>query len=211
MSNTQKLTRLALFSALSYVVMFVGRVPVFQFLSYDPKDVIITIAGFAFGPLAAAAITFTVSLIEMLLVSSTGIIGFFMNVLSSCGFACVAAFIYKKKHNLQGAVVGLAIGSIVMTALMLLWNFIITPFYLGVPREEVAAMLLPIFLPFNVLKATINSGFVMLLYKPVRRVFSALRIIPNTPQSAKGSRLFVIIAIASFFVIGLCVALIAFV
>ncbi len=211
MSNTQKLTRLALFSAFSYVVMLVGRVPVYQFLSYDPKDVIITIAGFAFGPLAAAAITFTVSLIEMLLVSSTGIIGFIMNVLSSCGFACVAAVIYKKKHNIAGAVVGLAVGSLVMSALMILWNYIITPFYLGVPREDVVAMLLPVFLPFNLLKSAINAGFVMLLYKPVRRVFSALHIIPNTPQNALGSKIFPIVAIISFFIIGLVVALVAFV
>ncbi len=210
MTGTQRLTRLALFTAVAYVVMLVGRVPVYQFLSYDPKDVIIVIAGFAFGPLAAAAISFSVSLIEMLLVSSTGIIGFVMNVISTCGFACVAAVIYKKKHTLQGAIVGLAVGALVMTALMLLWNYIVTPFYLGVPREEVASLLVPIFLPFNLLKATINSGFVLLLYKPLRRVFSSIGIIPNVPQNSSGNKLASILSMALFFLIGIAIAFFVF-
>ncbi len=210
MNKTQRLTRLALFSAVAYVVMLIGRVPVFQFLSYDPKDVIITIAGFAFGPLSAAAITFVVSLIEMLLASNTGIIGFFMNVVSSCGFACVAAFIYKKKHNLQGAVAGLVLGTVTMTVLMLLWNYIVTPFYLGVPREEVVAMLMPVFLPFNLLKASINSGLVLILYKPIRRVFSGIGLIPNVTQNSSSGKMITVISMAAFFLIAIVIALMAF-
>ncbi len=209
MNKTQQLTRLALFSALAYVVMLVGRVPVFEFLSYDPKDVILTITGFAFGPLAAAVVTFVVSLIELLLTSTTGIIGFIMNVISSCGFACVAAAIYKKTNSLKGAIVGLAAGCLVMTALMLLWNYIITPFYLGIPRESVADMLLPIFLPFNILKSTINSGFVLLLYKPVRRVLGGIGIIgiKDTTTGTKGLAQGAMIA---FFLIGILITVMVF-
>ena len=38
---------------------------------------------------------------------------------------------------------------------------------MGTPREQVAGMLLPIFLPFNLLKAVLNAGFTYLLYKPL--------------------------------------------
>ena len=57
---------------------------------------ILTIGGFLLGPLASAAMSVVVSFVEMFTVSDTGIIGFVMNVLSSCSFACTAAVIYKK-------------------------------------------------------------------------------------------------------------------
>ena len=166
-SKTKKLTTIAMMAALAYVVMMVCRIPVVLFLKYEPKDVIITIGGFLFGPLTSFIISAVVSVVEMITVSDTGIIGMIMNLISSCSFCCTAAFIYKKKHTLKGAVAGLAAGTVVVTAVMLLWNYLITPIYMGYPREAVAELLLPAFLPFNLLKGVLNSAITLLLYKPV--------------------------------------------
>ena len=70
-----------------------------------------------------------------------------MNILSTCAFACTASAIYRKKRTLAGAVAGLAAGCAVMVSAMLLWNYLITPLYMGYPREAVAELLLPAFLP----------------------------------------------------------------
>lgn len=128
-----------------------------------------------------------VSLIEMLTISETGILGCLMNILSTCSFACTTSLIYKKKHTLAGAVTGLFVGSLTMVVVMLLWNYLITPFYMGYPREAVARLLLPAFLPYNLLKAGLNSGFTFLLYKPV---ITALRKAGYlaTPVNASGKR-----------------------
>lgn len=166
-SNTKKLVLLGMFCAIAYAVMLVGRVPIVLFLKYDPKDVIIAIAGFLYGPLSSLLISTVVSFIEMISTSETGFIGLVMNILSTCSFACLAAWIYKKNHTLKGAVVGLVTGTVVMTAIMLLWNYLITPIYMGYPREAVAELLLPAFLPFNLLKGGLNAAITMLLYKPV--------------------------------------------
>ena len=170
-NKTHRLILMAMFAALAYIVMAVGRIPIstVDFLKYDPKDVILVISGFILGPMPALLVTFVVSAIEMLTVSSTGIIGLIMNVLSSAGFACTATFVYKKRHSLRGAAVGLMLGALVMTALMLLWNYFITPYYMGMPREAVAAMLVPVFLPFNLIKSALNAAIAMLIYKPVSR------------------------------------------
>ena len=64
-------------------------------------------------------------------------------------------------------ILSLIIGSVFMTAAMILWNWLITPIYMGYPRDAVAAMLVPVFLPFNLLKAGLNSAFVLFLYKPL--------------------------------------------
>lgn len=53
---------------------------------------------------------------------------------------------------------------------MMVWNYLVAPLYMGVPREEVAKLLLPAFLPFNLLKGGLNAAITMLLYRPVQSV-----------------------------------------
>ncbi|MDD3841014.1 MAG: ECF transporter S component, partial [Clostridia bacterium] len=106
-NKTKKLTNLAMLSAIAYIVMVVGRIPIVLFLKYDPKDVIIAIGGFMYGPLSAFVISAVVSFVEMFTVSDTGVIGLIMNIISSCSFACTAAYIYKRKRTLKGAIIGL--------------------------------------------------------------------------------------------------------
>lgn len=166
-TNTRKLTRIAMLSALAYVVMVVARFPVVLFLKYEPKDVVITLGGLLWGPMTSVAVSVIVSVLEMFSVSETGILGCIMNIVSSCSFACTAAVVYKKHRSLKGALAGLALGSAVMVVLMLLWNYLITPIYMGYPREAVVQLLLPAFLPFNLLKAGLNAGITFFLYKPV--------------------------------------------
>lgn len=166
-SRTKKLTMTAMLCAIAYVVVAVGRIPVVLFLRYDPKDIVIVLGGLIWGPLTAFAVSVVVALLEMVTISDNGIIGCIMNIISTCSFACTAAYIYKKNRTLKGAVIGLLTGSLVMTGAMLLWNYLITPIYMGYPREAVKELLLPAFLPFNLLKAGLNAGGAFLLYKPV--------------------------------------------
>ena len=185
----RKLILLSVFAAIAYLIVSLGRIPVVLFLKYEPKDVIITVAGFLLGPLSSLIISAVVSLLEMISISETGPVGCLMNLLSTCSFACVAAFIYKKKHSLGGAVLGLAAGTVSMVAVMLLWNWLISPLYMGVSREAVEALLLPAFLPFNLLKAGLNSALVLGLYKPLTAALRSTRLLPpsetKTPRQAK--------------------------
>jgi len=204
-STVKKLCVLAMLSALAYIVMVVGRIPIVLFLKYDPKDIIITIGGFLYGPFAAFAITTIVSVVEMFTVSNTGPIGLLMNIIAGCSFACTAAFIYKKYRTLKGAVIGLVVAWLFTTVVMVLWNYLITPLYMGVGREQVVALLIPAFVPFNLLKGGLNAAFTMLLYKPVKMALQKANLMP-VPESdeSKGKMNFGVIA-ASFFVILTCV------
>ena len=167
----KKLTVLAMLSAIAYVAVALLRFPVVLFLSYEPKDVVIAIGGFLYGPLAALGISLVVSFIEMLTISSTGWIGFVMNFLSSAAFAGTAALLYRKKRTQGSAIAGLFGGALLMTVLMLLWNYLITPLYMHTARADVAAMLVPVFLPFNLLKGVLVSLLTFFLYKRVEKLF----------------------------------------
>lgn len=180
--KNRKLTMMSMLCALAYVVIVVGRVPLLSVpglvLSYDPKDVIIAIGGFIFGPLSALTISAVVSFIEMITVSSNGVIGLIMNILSSVAFAATASLIYKKKHTLTGAIIGLAAGMLCTTATMILWNYFLTPHYLGMPREAIAPLLPTLFLPFNLIKSGINMAITLLIYKPVVKGLRLSKLLP---------------------------------
>ena len=178
--NTRQMVMLALLAALAYVAMMVGRVPVVLWLKYDPKDVILAISGFLYGPVAAFATTSVVAFVEMISTSDTGFWGLVMNILSSCTFACTAAAIYRKKHTQQGALIGLICGVLVMVPAMLMWNYFFTPIYMGQPREAVADLLIPYFLPFNAVKGGLNAAITLLVYKPVVKALRAAGLVEKT-------------------------------
>lgn len=205
-NKTRRLTLMAMFAAMAYVVMAVIRFPItsVDFLKYDPKDAVLNIAAFILGPMPGLLITFVVCLLELLTVSSSGLIGFLMNLLSSAALVCPAAAIYKKRHTLRGAAIGLIVGVLSATALMLLWNYFVTPYYMGYPREAVAKMLLPVFLPFNLVKSVINATITMLIYKPISRALKRSGLIElqksaalPKKKSATGASLIALLLLAS--------------
>lgn len=176
---------MAMLSAMAFVAVATIRIPVVAFLKYEPKDVLLVIGGFLFGPLAGAISAIAVALLELVTVSDTGLIGMVMNILSSCLFVCIAAGIYRQKRTLKRAVLGLIIGTLSTTAAMLLWNYLITPLYMGMPREAVAELLLPVFLPFNLLKGSLNSTLAVLLYKGISQGLRSAHLLP--PAKSDGN------------------------
>lgn len=166
-NKAKRVAMVGMLSAVAYAFMAIGRVPVVLFLKYDPKDVVITLGGLIWGPLTALAVSAVTAFLEMVSLSDTGFIGFVMNLVSSCAFACTASAIYRKRRTLRAALLGLLAGMATMIAVMLLWNYLVTPLYMGVPREQVAKLLLPAFLPFNAIKGGLNAAFTFILYKPL--------------------------------------------
>ena len=160
---------MAMLAAVAYVVMYLSKMlpSVNGFLDFDFKDVVICISGFIYGPLPAAIISIVVAVIEAVTISHTGPIGLLMNVLATCSFCCTATFVYKRNHTMKGAVLGLSLGVVSLVVVMLLWNYLITPIYQGVPREVVVGMLPTVVLPFNLAKGGMNMAATLLLYKPV--------------------------------------------
>lgn len=213
-SRVRTMVSLAMLSAIAYVVMYLSKLlpQVIGFLQFDLKDTVICIGGFIFGPLAAAAVSVVVALIEMFTVSETGPIGMIMNVLATCSFCCTASFIYKKKHTMAGAVIGLAAGTAVLAAVMVLWNWLITPLYMTwVSREEIAAMLVPIFLPFNLIKGGMNMAVTLLLYKPVVGALRAAHLVAPSSSGQRGKLnvgflVFALALLATFVVLMLVLA-----
>ena len=211
--NTKVMVSMAMLTAIAYIVMLMSKLmpSVYGFLDFDFKDVVICISGFTFGPMSAAIISIVVALIEMISISTTGPWGFLMNALATCSFCCTASFVYKKMHTKKGAVLGLSLGVVCLVAVMLLWNYLITPIYQGMPREAIVELLLPVFLPFNLAKGGMNMAATLLLYAPVVTALRKAGVVPPS-QNSQGKKinagfvLFSFALLATFVVFALVLA-----
>jgi riboflavin transporter FmnP len=119
---------------------------------------------------------------------------------------CCAAVIYKYRRRLSGAALGLASAAVFSTVIMLLWNYLIVPVYTpGITRAAVAGMLVPVFMPFNLIKGALNASAVMLLYKPLVTALRRVSLMPPA-KSAQGTvKLSAAVAAVSLLVMGLSV------
>ncbi|MEG1752786.1 MAG: ECF transporter S component [Christensenella sp.] len=158
--TTRNITGIAVMAALSIVLVALIHIPMFlPFLEYDPADIPIFITTFAFGPGIGLILTVIVSVLQGVTVSSAaGIIGIIMHILAT------------------GSIIGLACGVAVWTLVMVLWNILITPIFMGVPMEQVLTLILPAILPFNLIKAGLNSVLTFVLYKSVGKLFGVREV-----------------------------------
>lgn len=180
--TTKKITTLGMLCGLAVIVNLLIHFPLIpsvEFLSYDAKDVIIVIGGFIYGAGSAFIMSVITSLLEIMY-RGGNLLDVLMNVISTCTFACVAAWIYKRDHTRKGAFLGLGIGTVCSVLSMLLWNYIVTPIYFDMPREAVVSILIPGILPFNLLKCGLNTGLTLFLYKPIVGVFRRTSLVEHS-------------------------------
>ena len=203
--KTTKMVLMAIFTALAYVSVLLIRVPVVMFLSYEPKDVFILLAALIIGPFEGLVVSVVTSFIEMFTISQTGWWGLLMNVLSTVAFILPPALLYKKFRKDWSVAVGVCVGTICMTMVMLLWNYLVAPLYMNVPREQIVPLLATMFLPFNLLKAILNSGLTMILFVPLKAALtrSNLLLQESEEESKRANRILTVIVAALIIITGI--------
>jgi len=167
--TAKKITTMAMFAAISIVLVTLIHFPIFPmapYLEYDPADIPIFITTFLFGPLSGLVLTFIVCVIQGITVSfNSGPIGIAMHFVATGSFVLVAGLIYKYKSNAKGLIIGSICGVLVMTMMMVLWNLILTPIYTGFPRQAILDIMWPAIIPFNLIKATSNAIMAAAVFK----------------------------------------------
>ncbi|NEG56031.1 ECF transporter S component [Bifidobacterium platyrrhinorum] len=166
--STRRIAVYALFVALAIVTSFI-ELPIFPaapYLKYDPSGIVSLIAGFAFGPAAAAI----VSVLGFLPHAFTDPWGALMAILVALALSLPASVIYRRNRTRKGAIIGIVVGAIVALAAAILGNLVITPIYAHMTVAQVAAMIVPVLLPFNVLKFAIHAVVTFVIYKPITKL-----------------------------------------
>ena len=165
--RVKKMVIMALIAAMAYVIVLVCRIPIIPaapYLDLEFKSAIILIGAYIFGPLSGLIMSVVICLV------------------------CPASFVYKKKKTTSGAIVGIIIGAVLMTVAMLLWNYILTPIYQGIPREAIVEMLLPVFVPFNLIKAGLNGGIALFIFRFAIEALQKANLIPKQTFEEKSKK-----------------------
>jgi len=204
-AKIKKMVSVALICALGYMCTFIFHFKV-GFLTFDAKDAVITLASFIYGPMTGVIASLLVSFIEFFTISDTGVYGFIMNFASSAMFAGTAGLVYKYRHTLWGAVAGLTAAVFTMTALMLVMNLAITPYYMNCTMGEVMALIPTLLFPFNLVKAIMNAGLSYVLYRPLRSALQAAGLLPRSSKAESAGKVSALASVAAFVVALLVVA-----
>ena len=107
--STRRIAMYALFVALAMVTSFIEfPITPVTWLKYDPSGIVCLIAGFAYGP-AAAAIVSVLGFVPHMFANPWGSL---MAVLVALFLSVPAAFIYRKIRTRKGAAIGILVGEI---------------------------------------------------------------------------------------------------
>ena len=177
--KTSFITAVGVLSALSIALLLfipgLSLFPAAPYLKYDLMDIPMLIAGLTLGPLGGSLVLLIGCTMQSLVFGDGGLPGFVMHMIASGTLILVASFIYRSKKTTRSMITGLIAGSLAMTAVMIPLNLIITVYWYGVPMDVVKAGLIPVTIPFNLIKAGLNSIItfaVVMAIKPVLDRFS---------------------------------------
>ena len=189
-SKIDRLVKLGMLTALSIILVYVIRFPIFPaatYLEYDMADVPILIGTFLYGPWWGLALTAVVSLLQWLLVSPQGMwVGAVMHFCATGSYVVAAGLIYSYNKTRAGALLGMTVGAVLQTLMMIPMNLIFSVHFYGIPRESIIALLPTAIIPFNAIKTVANSLITFLLYKRVSKIFER-NLIPNKPPQNSGN------------------------
>ena len=169
-SRTLKLAKMALMLAVAVICSFIHFpiLPAAPFLEFEVSDIPILIAAFVFGPLPGLLIGLvSILLHDLMMGPASGPYGMIMHAIAVTAFVLVAGAIYSKFKTKKWGLLALIIGGLCMAAVMIPANLIITPLFMGVPVQVVQGMLIPILIPFNLIKMAINTAVVFVIYKRI--------------------------------------------
>ena len=185
-STTNRMVKISVLSVIAFIIMlFEVSVPLFPgFLKMDLSDVPPLLGAFALGPLAGVVIELIKNLLHVVISGAyTAAVGELSNFILGAIFVFTAGSIYIIKKDKKHAIIGMLVGTILMSLAGILTNYyIIIPFYtkaMGLPLNtiiemgtvanpriiDLKTMIIYGVTPFNIIKGTVISVVVSIIYK----------------------------------------------
>jgi riboflavin transporter FmnP len=186
--NIMKLSVIGIFGSLAFVLMILS-IPIVGPYELDFSEVPVMLGAFAYGPVVGFLIEAIKIFLDVTIggASKTAYVGELANFIIGLSFVLPASFIYFRRKTKKQAVIGLAVGVIVMTITGALMNaFVLLPLYAELWFGDSLTALLAVYnfnslfkfiifatVPFNLLKGISVSIIILLIYKRVSIIIKA--------------------------------------
>lgn len=190
--NVKHMIQIAMLGGVATVLMLY-EIPLWfapSFYEIDASEVAVLIGAFAMGPVAGAVIELIKVLLNFVLNGTvTAGVGEVANLIIGCGLVVPASIIYNHKKSKRNAIIGMIVGTLVMTIIGSALNgLVLLPAYskaFNMSMEGLVAMgtavnpaitdvktfVMFAVAPFNLIKGIAVSLITMLLYKKISRIF----------------------------------------
>lgn len=191
-TSVRKLVQIGMLSAIAVVLMLFEIPLPFApaFYEIDFSEVPVMIGCFVMGPAAGAVIELIKILLNLIINGTlTAGVGEAANFVIGCCLCVPAGLVYKYQRTRKGALIGMIIGTLIMTIAGCFINaYVMLPTYAAafqMPIDALVAMgtainanitdlftfVILAVAPFNLLKGVLVSLIVFLIYKKIRPVF----------------------------------------
>lgn len=189
--NVRTMAQIGMLGAVAMVLMFF-EIPLWfapPFYKIDLSELPVLIGCFAMGPVAGVLIELVKILLYVVVHGTTTAgVGDIANFLIGCSFIVPAGLIYRRMMTKKGALIGMTVGTVVMTVLGCVLNaYVLLPFYataFGMPMDALVQMgtavnasikdvfgfVMLAVVPFNILKGILVSALTLALYKNIRPI-----------------------------------------
>ena len=164
-----RLVQMAMLSGIAIVLVILLPIPLIpsaSFLIYDMADVPVLIGAMLFGILPGLSILAVVSVIQAFFTAGgNGWVGLLMHLVASGSLVTLVGLFYFRRRKWTDTVIGMVVGTLSMTLIMVVMNLVIDPLYYGYTLQSVIDLLVPAIIPFNLLKGGINCILTGILFK----------------------------------------------
>jgi len=164
------MTRIGILAAVGVVLSMIefSILPGAPFYKLDPSGLAVMLAGFSMGFPAGALTLLIKDLVGLLVHPSGGWVGQLADFIALFAFMTPAVFVYHWNKSRKTALIGMIIGTVVMTGAAVLANlYILFPaFHL----QNGETYIIPFTIPFNLIKGAALTVITFLIYKPLSPV-----------------------------------------
>lgn len=175
MTKLKRMVFVALLAAMAVVLMYFGvaLIPAAHYLKYEPSGAIILICGLLLGPGAAAQCAF-VKCVLYFIVHGGSPYGHISDLIATLALCCLASALNRRftaTRPAPGKIPACLAGVAAATILMIPANYVILYLQYGMTPDAVSASMIYV-IPYNILKAGLNSVIALILYEPVFHALS---------------------------------------
>jgi riboflavin transporter len=189
-NKLNKMIKVSMLGVIAFLLMFFElAMPMFPpFLKIDISDLPALLGAFALGPVAGIGIELLKNVLHGIFVGGTAFIGETANFIVGSVFVATAGLWYSRDKSKKNAVIGMVLGTVVMTATAAVLNYyVLLPLYekvLNFPMAAVVGMgtmvnpnitdlnsfIVWAIVPFNLIKGAVIAFITLPVYKRVSHI-----------------------------------------
>lgn len=165
--SIKKIIYIGLFAAIAFILMITFSIPILPnapYLRFEPSEIPILLSVCLFGPWAGLLANLVKDLLYFLF-RAKSIFGPTADFIATSSFVMIFGILFTKFRNNTGFILSLAAGIIGRILVMVPVNIVVLRLQFGMSPAQVMDMMVPVIIPFNLIKGGINAVGVYFVFK----------------------------------------------